>query len=235
MAIAFTTLTNGSGVSVTTQATASVTPDASAVTFVAAFINYALGSTAPTISGCGLTWTLISSVPVTAAANYILHVWSGVGTPSAGAITYTAQGTDTWSRTAWRVFDFTGANTTTPLIAANTVSASPAGSGNTTQTITYAQAFAANSAGVAFFVAQSNNEASETPRSGWTDIGFNASGGDIALAAHYRLTSDTAGGITWPSGAALAGLIVELAAAGGAPASWGPLLSDSLNRLIVTQ
>ncbi len=112
----------------------------------------------------------------------------------------------------WSIFQFTGQNAT-PLVAANTVTDNPAGAGGT-QTINYAQTFATGSAGIAVFGSHGDFIASETPRTGWTEVSFGASGGDIGLAPHYRLTSDTAGGITWSaSDLQLQGVIVELAQA----------------------
>lgn len=211
----FSLLASNATASSSPQATASFTPTASGIVFIGAYIRYTSGNSAPTIAANGISSpTVISSIVDVNNSSYVQHFWRADGVASAGTLTFTRAGSDAWDRMCWSIFQFTGQNAT-PLVAANTVTGNPVGAGGTL-TINYAQAFAAGSAGVALFSAQGDFVASETPRSGWTEISLGASGGDLMMAAHYRLTSDTAGGVTWPvSDVDRIGIVVELAQAGG--------------------
>ena len=125
-----------------TGVTASVTPthnasDGCSILWVALQDTAAsFATTISSVTGCGLTWTLLTGGTGTAAAHWGMWVFAGIGTPSAGAITITpdqsvnqyifildqiASGADVSSPGSWQVANAnTGAGTAlslTPTVA----------------------------------------------------------------------------------------------------------------------
>jgi hypothetical protein len=92
MAISFSVLTEGSSdTDQTSHSTASVTPASGSVVFLC-ITNFENSTTQPRISsvtGCGLTWTIVREQDGdnTGSDRSTVHLVVGVGTPSAGAIT----------------------------------------------------------------------------------------------------------------------------------------------------
>jgi hypothetical protein len=219
MAIAFgSALTSGTDetAGATSFSTASVTPAPATVVFLFAYIDFSAdgeGATAPSVSGAGMTWTLQKNQPQAAATRRRIIVWTGVGTPTAGAITVTRAGSDTWNRALWSVFEFSGANTTTPLVAANSVGGD---TNSDTQSLSYAQAFAAGSAGVSGWV-NTAGASTATPRANWAEVHDIGIVSWRALETQYYLSADSAGSVLWTDTGDLIGIAVELAAAAGTP------------------
>lgn len=214
-----TLLTNGgeSNAADTEAQTASITPAASSVVFLGFFIFFSAGSatTNPTVAGNGLTWTLVTTQD-SLSVRRKLFLFRGVGTPSAGVITITRAAATTWDHISWQVFEHTGANTSAPIVAGNTVGGNQdTGTGATpTHTINYNNAFAAGSAGIAIF-ANNGGTRTATPRAGWTEIYDAGVSATFGVESQYRLTSDTAGAATWNDDGVQTGIICELAAAAG--------------------
>jgi hypothetical protein len=197
----------------TSFTTASVSPASGSVQFVAAYFRSKSGTNTPTIAGNGRTWSLVRIQTGTNTQEQIA-LWVGIGTPSTGTITVTRDASETWSQVIWSVFEVAGTDATTPVVAANTVFASAVQSA-TTQTINYAQAFASGGAGVAVF--GSHNSPTATPRTDWTELQETIIGGNCTLQTQYRLTADTAAGVTWSAAGRQIGIAVELKEESPAP------------------
>lgn len=161
MAIAFSVLTEGGeDTDNTTFTTASVSPAAGSIVLITV-MNFENSSTQPSIgsiSGCGLTWTLVREQAVDNAGSdrATAHIWVGTGTPSSGTITVDWTGATTVRRPSWIVTEVTGADTANPIVqATGTTGASSGTSGN----VSFASAFAdsVNNATFALYGVQNNS------------------------------------------------------------------------------
>lgn len=129
MAIAFTTLTSGSSTtnaSTYTNFSASITPASDTVVFCVIGSRVNAGSVnAVTITGCGLTWTT-AYTSATSGGRCIQVAW-GAGTPSTGQLTAAFAG-QTQTHLMWSVFEFSGADTSAPIVQQNNTAWLAAGS-----------------------------------------------------------------------------------------------------------
>jgi hypothetical protein len=113
VAIAFSNLTTGNSITdATSYNTASITPTANALVLVSVIARQVANpAVTPSLSGCGLTWTVVESCNYGLAAGSLLRrhtVFAGRGgSPSTGALTIDF-GTDTQARIAWSVDQATG-------------------------------------------------------------------------------------------------------------------------------
>lgn len=197
--------------SATSLTTASVTPTAGRVVVLVGLVISSI-PTDPVVTGVGLTWTLQRRQEYFSPRT--IFVATGVGTPSTGVITATAGGIDTWTDKVWAVFEFPGVDTTTPLVAANTVS-NKDGAGVNPYVLTYNQAFAAGGAGLSLW-GFGGGSGTATPRASWTEI-YDTSGNSQFTEGQYILGPDTAGSADPGPGYGNFGIILELSpAASGA-------------------
>lgn len=90
----------------TSFVTPSITPAANKLITVMAYVTGATPVAVPAVSGCGLTW---DSVANTTAGPRNLFLFRALGTPTAGALTFT--GSATWTSIHWQVVEWTDADT----------------------------------------------------------------------------------------------------------------------------
>lgn len=102
-------LTEGTDFTGTTAVTASITPTSGETVFAAVAAQGSgtfSGVTAPTISGCGLTWTLVKN-SYHSGSSYWYSIWKGTGTPSTGSITFTFEASIN-TKCTWVVLETVG-------------------------------------------------------------------------------------------------------------------------------
>lgn len=185
----------GSDTDAIDYATASITP-AVGKTVIAAigFLDLGAAKSAPTCSGCGLTWTQMTAIGG-GTTEPSLFMFRASGVPTTGAVTFT--GVVTAGQTAdgavWVVFemDNTDLTTTDGVIQTNV------GTTNTDSlSITLAAFRDAESATVGVFVGYDNagGALDFTVGSGFTealDISQAAGGDTMRLFVEYKIANDT--------------------------------------------
>lgn len=218
MPVAITNLGAGGGSGgLTSYSTASVTPTGAVLLSVNAYQSAgSVNPPAPTISGCGLTWTQVGTTvdyDTAGTDRSTMTAWVGTGTPTAGAITISF-GATAVNRASWVIDDVTGASST-PIVTTNVQTA--IGASATTLSATFPNAFgSASNAAWACFGTQSASGTTFTAGSGWTAVGLSNTQ-SIAFGATEKQTPATTTTIagSW-SAAARCGLIgAEIAAASG--------------------
>ena len=180
MAIEFTELTEGQATnSAQTHDTASIAPDANALIIAVVYVRTNTVTGAPSLSGCGLTWQLISG-----GGAYNVSIYRAVGTPSPGVVTIDYPGTETCAAVIWGIYQFTsteignnGADAIQQVKTGNT--------GTTVRTLTAFTAWQSGSAGLVAFGTPGTYPS--TPASGWTETTDRAISGSASLAVHYKI------------------------------------------------
>lgn len=224
---ALLTASSQSSANATTFDTASVSFTSGAVGSVFIVLRERTGATTPSLTGGGFTWTHRASINYSGASHWILY-YTGVGTPSAGVLTLTAEPGEDWDHAIWHVYESTGGDTGTPLVAANTMS-SALDSSSDTHTITYAQAITAGNACLAGF-GWTGGGGSATPKTGWTEGADTSIVSQCFLESQYRADGDTTAESVAPStGYTRIGIAVELTAAAGG-GSTQPIRTYNSNR-----
>lgn len=216
MAISFSVLTKGSSdTDQTSHSTASVSPTAGSVVFLCV-TNFENSTTQPriaSVSGCGLTWTIVREQDGdnTGSDRSTVHLVVGTGTPTSGAITIN-WATTTIRRPSWIVVEAMGVDTSTPVVQHNGVTA---GGSGTSDNVSFSSAFAdsTNNATLALYHVQHNSELDDvTVDANLTKLDWQAlSYAHITVA--YKIGEESNVDGSWPSGR-YALLIAEIAAAG---------------------
>lgn len=207
MAPTISLLTNGT-LSGTSVVTPSVSPAASSqVVVVLASTNL---SSAPTVSGLGLTWALdVQYDPFGGYRDTVVLIGTGTATP--GAITITAGGADTLGG-QYAVCEVASTSGKVQSATASEAAAS------TPFVVPYAGAWASDSTGLAVLWNLGGN-AHSVPRAGWTELLD-----DTGFAIHWRGTTDTAASADYTAsggeGLAAQGYVLEFGS--GGPAAIGP-------------
>lgn len=210
------------GTNLTSQATGSISPTANALILVdLAFTGGSVGmAQAPTLSGNGITWTLVAEqASSSGVAGERMFRFQGLNaSPSAGAITVTraaAPGTANFNTMNVSITQITGADTSTPLLGANTAQGTDE---SDTANQAYDQAMTSGNLLISASAAW-EADATWTPRSGWTELSdrSDVTAPGPALCVQYRTTTDTACGGLCSAVTYLAtiGSEVVAAAAGG--------------------
>ena len=231
MALAVTNLTSGSA-SGATASTASISPSAGEVIYLTVASAVQGGETPGgaeswTISGCGLTWSLISKSVYGSRRGAALYRGSG-GTPSSGTISlqWNDDGSGTPQEYIWVVDKVTGADDTTP----NDSAATPVTTvGGTSITMGSLGTPDAGDYAYASFVhtgassAMTLNSELETKTA---EVGGGAEVRRVLAAYDTSPDGSPTPGVTW-SGAEDGvgfGVIINAAAGGGSPITDGPAL-----------
>lgn len=228
MAITAALLTSGTDTTAshTSITTASVTPTANRLVLLAVFSRATMG-TAPTVSGCGLTWVLVAGSH-TIDATWPTFLFRAMGAaPTAGAITVTFGGGASSNNTIWGVSEFAGVDTTGANGSGAIVQSKNGYAASSTDpfTLTYTSAFGSGTNGGFACIGTGSGAYMSTPRASpaWSELADTTIGGTAALASHFIATSDTAASATHgSSGLTVGGVAVEIKEAGGGGGSTQP-------------
>lgn len=170
MPVTSTHLTTGTDTAnVSPYVTASITPTAGRLILAAVFLSYTTSAT-PTLTGNGLTWTLVATTTTATARE--LSVFRAMGAaPTAGSVTIATTGTSPtgclWTITEFAGADTSGTNGSGGIVGTNIVNARPASATSISQAYPSAitagnQTFAAIGGTLAQTV---------TPGAGWSSLG----------------------------------------------------------------
>lgn len=204
--LSITKLTDGQDTASNPATTASVSPAASSMVYLC--IGYAVagggtatGSDTATVSGLGLTWTLVENgTDGTGRRGTLLY--RGTGTASSGTISITlSTGSGTWTETFWSVLQVTGHNSgdpdDAPVSAANWSGGVTSGATGDVGTID------AGDAVIAFFIHETSEAVDIT---GFTELTDIFGGTDVrSLTAAYS-TSDDTPAATWSTSSGWEGM-----------------------------
>lgn len=200
-----------------TYTTASITPTANAL--VLAWVRSAQvgGAPVPTLTGNGLTWVQVATVPYGTIASPVsrLTLFRAMGaSPTPGAVSIAFGATQLGA--TWAIVELTGAepggtagSAAIVQSATNRVDGSPS-----SFTVTLAAYAATVNAGVAGFAWGSGTAA--TPGAGWTELSEQVVGSlpNMGTQTEWNTTNDTTADITGLAAASnLAGIAVEVARA----------------------
>lgn len=220
MAIVEASLTNSqSTTDATSYATASITPTANRLV-LAAIVHRKSAATAttPTLSGNGLTWVQVATVPFNTTATSLqrLTLFRALGaSPSAGAATFDFGGV-TQQHAEWSIVEFGGVNTggTNGSSAVAQSATNVSDTNDTSASVTlaaFANAGNATYGVIATSIGTANNV---TPGSGFTEITeqniAEGAGVSSTLESEYQLANDTS--VDWTMGAGKwAAVVLEVA------------------------
>jgi hypothetical protein len=214
-----TTLTNGNANgTLTTVDTESVSPSANKLQLLSFSVRNGSNIT-PTISsvtGCGLTWELVDSVAFDTSASSLrkLFVYKALGaSPSSGAITIDLGGTDT--DVTWSLEEFTGMDTTTPIITTNIATNKDETLSASSLTVTLPNAFGNVNNAVFGVFGTGNDTDGHVAGSGFTIAGNSPGAGvnGLSTTTEFRNDNDTSVDMTFTSGVQFGGIAIEIKAA----------------------
>jgi len=216
---AFTNLTGGGVASSTSTTTASVSPTADCLVLVTVHAYISTGSVqpaTPSVTGNGITYTLVKAQDVDTAGTDRATMWVFRGmsaSPTSGAITISF-GAVSQTRIQWAVDQSTADVNTSGTNGAGAVVQSTGvtlGSAATLASVNYATTMRSTSAGYSAWGHQVQE--AKTPRSGWTEL---ADVNTVSLASvetQYIAGTDTAGSSSWATSSRAGGIILEIAPA----------------------
>lgn len=203
--IATQLLTSGSAVDGTSYTTASVAPSAHKLILLGVGSDAGAGTAdQPTVSGGGVTWTLVNTATTGVRRATIWRALSET-TPTPGTITITfanSQLNCNWSITEFLNVDETGTNGANAVVQ----SAPNTGSGVTSLTVTLGAFGSVDNA--TFGVIQKNGVEAVSPGSGFTELG--ESNVETTIEAEFKSTNDTSVDWTWATNHVVCGVAVEI-------------------------
>lgn len=211
MAIAAAHLTtNGSDVDANSFTTASISPTSNALVLAAVAVGKTGAPDTPTLTGNGLTWTLEDSALYDLTGTFgTLFLFKALGaSPSAGTLAI-AFGGITQLGCVWSIAEFTGVDTSTPIV--QSVAEAETDLGNAAS-VTMA-AFSAAENATYGCVAKQTNEGF-TPGAGFTELGdFAVVTPVISIMSMWQAANDTVVDASWTTAGEKSGIIgVELKA-----------------------
>lgn len=196
--------------------TASITPTANRLVLAAVtMVHNTQDPPAPTLSGCGLTWTLIDGVVYDQAgqrgATYLYRAQGA--SPTAGQVSVTAQDGAAGNRVGalWVIaeFDNTKVGNGGADAIAQTVKGTTAGDATSLALPTLAAFGDARNLPVSAW--GQDDDFDFIPEDGWIEIAEVADSVVAdSVAMHFGLTQDTTPTVTWSAGAQAGGVAVEL-------------------------
>lgn len=242
---AFTNLTASGASSATSFTTASVSPSGNQLILVSVHAYISTGSvapSAPTVTGNGITYTLIGTgqdVDTAGTDRAKMWIFRGMAaSPTAGAITISF-GATSMTRCFWSVdqsdanVDTTGTNGS-GAIAHDPPDGFTASGTVSTISVTYAGgAISTNNSGFTAVCSQTNQ--AKTPRSGWTELADTFAVTLGSMETQYIAGTDTAASASWTT-AARAGIIALeiVGAASGSNFTQSPADTEGLSDAGVT-
>jgi hypothetical protein len=141
--------TGGSGSSLTSYSTSSITPGAGRL-IIATILTSTASANIPTISGNGLTWTRLTTVQSSVLGSWYIttfYAWTGAS-PSTGAITFDFGG-QSQGATIWSVSEFITVSQTAPIVQ---VAAHSTGGSHASEIVTLSAFASASNAAYGFMV-----------------------------------------------------------------------------------
>jgi hypothetical protein len=191
----------GSATDAASYATAPVTPAANALILVsfATRTGITANPNQPTLTGCGLTWVVVDSVVYddTSSSRRRVTLFRGMGSsPSSGALTFDCGG-QTQTGAVWSIDQFTnvdtsGTNGSGAIVqSANASILDNSGTPASSLTVTLGAFGSTNNA--TFGVLADEFAGSESPGSGFTQLGFtdNTPDTDLRLLSEWKSSNDT--------------------------------------------
>jgi hypothetical protein len=170
----------GSTTDAASFATASITLAASQPAYVAVSSHNATAAGQPTVTGCGLTWSAEKTITISAGARR-MTIFSGAGTPSAGALTIDFAGTN---QTAinWIVVQLADAATSGYTVQAPNGTTTASGTSLAGPTLSAFEH--ANNVHLAFFMTSLN--AGITPDANFTELADTSqTGNNVSLECQW--------------------------------------------------
>lgn len=220
-AISFTNLTSGGLInSQSSLATSSISPASNKACFATVSSLQNVGSTTPTLTGCGLTWVQVGTYQI---SQIRITMFIGIGTASTGALTFDWGG-DNQTSFVWTVDQADNAATTGLTSVIQNASANINGAISSPITITLAAFANSNNAAYGVFCSFTN-VTSITAGSGFTELSNNiVSGGLVAEEAEWKLNDNT---VDWALGGAGATQALAMAIELSVPAGGHVLTTNS--------
>lgn len=216
MAIVGTNLTSGTDTSGgTTSTTASITPTANNLVLLAVTsrTNITANPNAPTVTGAGITWTQIATIlyDSTSASRKLLTVYQALGPSPVSAPIVMSFALQAQTDVNWSVDQFSGINTTTPIVQ----SATNKDESNTSNTLTVTLAAFGSPSNAAYGAIVADNINGLTSIGGTFTQLSNPVSANLDMVAEYKATSSTTVTATFATTAMLGGVAIEIAQAGG--------------------
>lgn len=210
--------------------TATYTPTTNALQYAYfTFRNLTSGAAVPTLSGVGLTWVNIALHQFASFGTNYSALYRALGTGSAGALTITRQGSDTWDQLGGTVIEWTGCDTT-GTNGSGAVLQTQYTDASSVTTLSVPITMGAGS-GLASFFSGFGGGTTTTPRASWTERDtFNLSA-QYTQEVQSLVGTDTAGSVTLGATLNIAGWVSEIKAA--AASTWGQQTSDAWCRIVV--
>lgn len=211
---------NGTATDATSYATASITPTANRLVIAVGHSSRQTASaTTPTLSGCGITWTQIATVPfqtIASPLNRLTAFWGWAESPSTGALTFDFGGV-TQNGFSWAVFEVPLCDLTfndTPFFQIVTNSSDTTGT-TASATLAAVSTYGGSYSGLIAITAIPDNP-TITPRTNWTELhDVGATTPTKRLHTQYRIMSlgvDDDASATWTGNLRWAMIAFELRA-----------------------
>lgn len=173
--------------------------------------NYgATGLVPSSVSGCSLTWELITSQSFNGGVG-MLSVWRALGTPTTGSLTISFSSSQngiiiSWSEAA--NVDLTGSNGSGAIVQ------SVSNTGTAATSISATLAAFGSSENRPFAAVTTSNTRTITPQTSWSELSETSSAEDLTLEAQWRSdATDTASHGSWTSNSNCAIIAIEIKAA----------------------
>lgn len=209
----FTNLTAGGGSTATSFTTASVSPSGDRLTVVSVHAYRSTGSTAPSapsVTGNGITYSLIHTQDVDNAGTDRATVFVYTGVASTAGVITVSFGAITMTRCVW-VVDQSDANVVTTGNGADAVlqHVGLTSGSVSSQSVGYTQVQSGTTM-YAVFAHQTN--VATTPRASWTEVADTFPVTLASLETQYFTGSDTAASASWGTAARTGGVVLEVTA-----------------------
>lgn len=229
MAVSITNITSGNqDTSGSSASTSSITPVANKLYLltVACRTNLSIDSNTPSVSGCGLTWSIVTDgtntgnvlFDTTSASRKRQVLFRALGsTPSTGSLTIDYGG-QTQTGIVWTLEELDGIDTSSPIVQVATNRDTTATA--STITATLAAFSSTNNATFGSMAADGNPTKTPNVGTGFSQIGTaNNSGDGVVVCSEFRSDNDTTVDISWSGGVVDMGAIaLEIKAAGSVAA-----------------
>jgi hypothetical protein len=190
--------TSGSDSSLSSYATASISPTANRLVLLAVTSNFTATPNQPTVSGAGLTWVVVATKLDSDPSRRVTVFRALSASPSSGVLTidFAGQGQ---SRCSWSVSEFanvdrTGTNGSNAIVQ----SASNTNQGTTASGITVTLGAFGNANNATYGAVRTGSPLAITPGSGFTELG-EFDGSATTIETEWKNSNDTSVDWSWAS------------------------------------